>query len=186
MLLNNFRINTKNIILGFVSLALISYSAYIFNDKFKARFELAVDEISHLEKAHKNSSVGVRLRFLQNSLVLIKDNFLLGVGTGDFPEEYKAVNSLLSPEMPIATNPHNMYIFVMSHLGAFGLIFFFLVFYSLYKSLDIDSPLYTNLGVGLIVFFIIINLSDSYLLGHFTSFLFVFFVSILYKNHEPN
>ena len=39
-------------------------------------------------------------------------------------------------------------------------------------------------GILLPLFFMILMLSDSYLLGHFTSLLFVFFSSFIYKDFE--
>jgi len=124
------------------------------------------------------------MKLAENSLILIKENILFGVGTGDFPAEYKNVNSKNKSNLPNATNPHNMYLLVLSQLGIFGLFFFVRIFYMQLKSLHKTNSFFRNLGLGLIVFFIIINIGESYMLGHYTSFLFVFFSAFLFSNNE--
>ena len=44
---------------------------------------------------YSGSSVGHRLTFAKNSWELIKNNPILGVGTGDFPDEYKKIQNLI-------------------------------------------------------------------------------------------
>ena len=68
------------------------------------------------------SSVGVRILFTVNSWEIIKENALIGVGTGDFISEYKKINVLKSPLAPYSTNPHNMYVLVLVQLGIVGLL----------------------------------------------------------------
>ena len=43
-----------------------------------------------------------------------------------------------------------------------------------------------DLGITLPLVFLVIMWSDSYLLGHFTTLLFVFFSSFLYKDFEKS
>ena len=48
-----------------------------------------------------------------NSWEVIKKNPIIGVGTGDFPLEYKKINQINTPhlvdEVGYVTNPHNMW-----------------------------------------------------------------------------
>jgi O-antigen ligase len=41
-----------------------------------------------------------------------------------------------------------------------------------------------DLGIALPLMFLVIMWSDSYILGHFTTLIFVFFSSFLYKDFE--
>ena len=128
-----------------------------------------------------------RLTFAINSWEIIKENMLLGVGTGDFPVEYKKINSIRSPNTPYATNPHNMYVLVATQLGLLGLMSMFSIFYQqLLFAWRSKNELIKNTGIALPTLFLVLMLGDSYLLGHYTSLLFVFFSSFIYRDFEKN
>ena len=162
----------------------IFFTAYNSSDLFQKRVDLTITETL----SHSNSSagsIGLRLNFTRNSFDLIKKNPLIGVGTGDFPEEYSKVNLINSPEMPNPTNPHNMYVLILAQLGLVGLFSLFSIFYYQIKlSFNSTNTFIHNTGTALPLMFLVIMLSDSYLLGHFTTLMFVFFSSFLYKNFE--
>jgi len=131
--------------------------------------------------------VGLRINFARNSWDVIKENLIIGVGTGDFPKEYKKINKINSPNLPDATNPHNMYILVLMQLGFLGLLSMLSIFYYQIKlSFNSPSKLIRDVGITLPIMFLILMLSDSYLLGHYTSLMFVLFSSFLYKDFEKN
>ena len=118
---------------------------------------------------------------------MIENNILLGVGVGDFPSEYKKVNLKNTPHARNTTNPHNMYLLVWSQLGLIGLISFLSIFYYQIKlSRNSPSRFIRDFGIALPVLFSIILFSDSYLLGHYTTLVFMLFSSFLYKNFEKN
>ena len=77
-----------------------------------------------------------------------------------------------------------MYILILGQLGLFGLFSLLYGFYQQYQHRDKKDSVFKKLGVGLIVFFLVINLGDSYMLGHFTSFMFVFLTSIFFTSNE--
>ena len=68
------------------------------------------------------SSVGQRINYAINSWDIYKKNLLIGVGTGDFPNEYWKINKVNTPSLPAVTNPHNMYTLILCQLGLIGLI----------------------------------------------------------------
>jgi len=80
-----------------------------------------------------------------------------------------------------------MYILVAVQLGLFGLLGMLLIFYQQIKfSLSAKIKINRDLGFVLPLLFLVIMFSDSYLLGHYTTILFVFFSSFLYKDFEKN
>ena len=169
----------------------IFITAYQTSALFNQRANLAIDEIVNYDVQNvakhqsASSSVGIRILFAINSWEIIKENALLGVGTGDFPNEYKKISSKNSPEAPHANNPHNMYILVLVQLGIVGLLSMLSIFYYQIKlSFAQSNKFFRDVGFALPLMFLIIMLSDSYLLGHFTSLLFVFFSSFLYKGFD--
>ena len=86
-----------------------------------------------------------------------------------------------------ATNPHNMYTLITVQLGLIGLVSLLSIFYYQFKlSFNSSNKLICNVGITLPLMFLVMMLSDSYLLGHYTTLMFVFFSSFLYKDFEKS
>jgi O-antigen ligase len=159
-------------------------TAYQASPLFNERVNITIDSIQEYSN-NKNTSVGLRVTFTVNSFDIIKENPILGVGTGDFPTEYKKNNIKNTPHLPNATNPHNMYILILVQLGLIGIISFLSIFYYQIRwSFKSKNKFIKDVGFALPVLFLIIMLSDSYLLGHYTTLMFIFFSSFLYKDFE--
>ena len=162
----------------------IFISAYLLSPNFSDRVDTGYENISNYSEK-KGTSVGYRMTFTLHSLEIIKNNPIFGVGTGDFPEEYKKINMIRTPIMNNPTNPHNMYILVTTQLGLVGLISFLSIFYFQFKFAFQSKNIFVkNTGFALPAMFLVVMLSDSYLLGHFTTLMFIFFSAILYKDFE--
>ena len=184
-LVQNFGLKIKILIIGMFLSLMIAISAYQHSDIFRDRADYVINEFkAYEETGNFQSSIGTRLLFLENSLSIIKNNFLLGVGTGDFPQEYSRYNKINSPNGFESTNPHNMYLLQMAQFGIFGLLSLIAIYYYQIKCRIKDDKFLSNLGLGMMVYFLVINFSDSYLLGHFTSFQFTFFAAFLYQSEE--
>ena len=167
-----------------ILIPLIFFIAYYFFDAFSERIDQAIMVIFNYSEM-KSSSVGQRISFALNSIEVIKDNLIFGVGTGDFVIEYDKAHYKNTPEIISTTNPHNMYILVGVQLGLVGLVSFISIFYyQLRFGIQNQDTEMRDFGVFLPFFFMILMLSDSYLLGHYTSLLFVFFSSFIYKDFE--
>ncbi len=176
----------KSLFTVLVLVPLIFFAAYQTSDLFQKRVNLSIIEITDFSDEYY-SSVGVRINYAKNSLEVIKKNPIIGVGTGDFPSEYKKLNQINSPQLPNTTNPHNMYILITMQLGLIGLISMLSIFYYQIKlSFYASNRFIKDVGVTLPLLFLVIMWSDSYLLGHYTSLLFVFFSSFLYKDFEKS
>jgi O-antigen ligase len=176
----------KAAIVAFIVTCSIFFIAYQSSVIFQSRINDAVSNVINYE-SNKATSVGLRITFAINSLEVIKKNLILGVGTGDLPSEYAKVNQKNTPSLPNTGNPHNMYILVLMQTGIVGLFSLLSIFYYQIKlSLNSQDKFIRDVGMSLPLLFLIIMLSESYLLGHFTSLMFVFFSSFLYKDFEKN
>jgi O-antigen ligase len=169
-----------------VFIPLVFFTAYKTSPLFHDRVVLGVNSIiEYSQNTNYKSSIGYRLIFAENSWELIKKNPIFGVGTGDFPEEYKKINSLNTPSLPNITNPHNMYILVLSQLGLLGLFSMLtMVYYQIQLSFKENNRFYKDVGITLPILFLVIMWSDSYLLGHYTTLVYIFFSSFLYKRFD--
>jgi O-antigen ligase len=176
----------KSILLILLIMPSIFIVSYQTSSMFNERVNLALKEIyTHSEKEY--SSVGLRINYALNSWEVIKKNPFVGVGTGDFPKEYMKINTINSPNLPNTTNPHNMYTLVLVQLGFLGLLSMTSIFYYQIKlSFKSSKSFVRDVGLTLPLMFLVLMLSDSYLLGHYTTLMFVFFSSFLYKDFEKD
>lgn len=178
-----FKKNIKvAVLLTLFFLPSIFYLAYNTSDIFNNRVNEAKNNLVQLEE-NRNTSVGQRITFAQNSLKIIKENPLLGVGTGDFKNEYEKINEKYTPEVKTPDQPHNMYTLVLVQTGILGLITLLSIFYMQFKVAFTKSH-YKEIAIALPTLFLVIMLSDSYLLGHYTTLLFVYFSAFLYRDFK--
>ena len=171
----------KELVIFIIFIAIIFISAYKFSPIVHKRVNLAIYNISHYEN-HKNSSVGKRMTFWLNTIEMIKQHPVLGAGCGDFKDEYKIINNKNTPFFVIASQPHNMYLFIWAINGLFGIIVLLLLFIYMFICAFKINDRYKELRIIFVLLFVIINFSDSYLLGHYTTSLFVFFTALFFKD----
>ena len=176
----------KSIIAILIVIPTIFFTSYQSSDLFNKRVNLAVIEaMTYTDKV--SSSFGNRINFSLNSLQVFKQSPIIGVGTGDFPREYRKINEVNSPNLPNVTNPHNMYTLVLAQLGFIGLVSMLSIFYYQIKlSFNSSNKFIRDVGVTLPLMFLVLMLSDSYLLGHYTTLMYVFFSSFLYKDFDQS
>jgi len=174
----------KAIIIISITIPLIFIFAYNLSDLFNKRMNDAITNTLKYD-TDKNSSVGERYTFWINSYEIIELHPFIGVGTGDFKNEYKKVNQKNTPSSPDTDHPHNMYFLELVQFGILGFISLLsILFYQVKNSLRNDDLFIRYIGITFPLLFSIIMLSDSYLLGHYTGMLFIFFSSFLYKNYD--
>ncbi len=129
--LKTFNLNTR------IYQAIIGYNNYKFS------------------KNPNRSSALQRLEYWKTSIEIIKDNWLIGVGTGDmniaFTEQYKKMHSLLQKQYRLRS--HNQYLSILVGFGILGFIWFMItLFYPPFKTRKIHDYFFFT-------FFIIILLS---------------------------
>ena len=165
----------------FITIPLIFVSAYNTSKIFHDRVNLAIHNIKNV-KNNPNTSVGARIIFNINTIRLIKQHPFFGAGTGDFPREYKKINDKYTPNIVLTSQPHNMYLLVWAQTGIFGLLTLLsLLFMQIYIGFKKISPYY-RIQIILPSIFLVVMFSDSYLLGHYTTTLFVLFSALLFKD----
>ena len=180
------RISILKTVIFLFSLASIFILAYNFSPLFKERVNGVIYEVNNLEKS-RNRSVGLRITMWENSIRIIKNNPIFGVGVGDFSKEYKKVSEKYTPNaISDVFQPHNMYLFVWTSNGIFSLLILFILFFiQIFISFRKNDE-FKPIRLALAILFLVIMFYDSYLLGFHTTLLFVIFTSILYKNTNWN
>lgn len=156
---------------------------YRYSPVFQQRIDTARQEVKGF-RDNPDTSVGMRLLFVRNSLELIRRHPWIGVGTGDFQTAYAEVNRERSPASIATDNPHNQYVLVAVMLGIPGFLALLLIFAIMFfQAWQIRDDL-RRLRFAFPLFFLIIMLAESYLKVYETGFLFSLFSAVLFVR-EP-
>lgn len=160
----------------FISLAiLVIMFGYMYN--FSLQFDKRLkDAKSDIEKMVKNksfdSSIGLRVIGSYYSIEVIKNNFLVGVGTGDVMQE---IGKLSFEKHPYITkgikSPHNVYLQVFAQVGIMGFFIMMLMFYKIltYKTSDKKrDDIVKIVTIASLIFMIPGNFFDYFELAMFT------------------
>jgi O-antigen ligase len=191
-----FQYFPKNLFKAFLIsffIVLVTSSVFYVNSKiFSDRVDSAVTELSDY-KNHTKSSTGLRISAAINSWDIIKENPIIGVGTGDYRTEFikfsdKNELGLTNFRNGVMTyNPHNMYVLILVQFGLVGLIALLYMFYAQIKiAINSNEEFVRKIGVALPLLYLLIMLSDSYLMVHMTGLLFIFISSFVYKDYEAD
>ena len=121
-----------------ISLILILFSIINLNPLSKQRFQQTIEEVSTTSYSFLPYAPGHEKLWI-NSLNLVENNYLFGIGTQLYRSECPKKQSYC------ATHPHNMYVQIFTENGLIGLFLFFIPFiYLLFISLRIFLSQFTN------------------------------------------
>ncbi len=147
----------------------IVFLAYQIPD-IKSRVDAGINDIYTFSEQPK-SSLGLRYVFSFHALEMYKENPLIGVGTGDFTDEYKNFVKKEYADLPTTNNPHNQYLMILSTLGTIGFIIMLLMFCFSYKYGDKRAK-------SILIGYLAICFFESYLWRSNTSMAFLYFMVI--------
>ena len=167
--------NLKKIIawkfgLGLIVVATITVALLSVSKTSSDRINLAITEFKQSEQnSTKNiySSVGQRLIFWKNTIDMLPQYFVLGVGTGGFQAAYtKQVLDKTGLDALITQDPHNQYLKILIEQGVIGLL--------LYLSMILRVLIQSNKDASKFVLFstvLYIWLITSLFNAHFSTFM---------------
>jgi len=144
------------------------------------RLAMMADEIAGWQPGEPAyTSVGYRLEFYRNSLKLIAEHPVLGVGTGGFKRTYASL--VEGKGMDPTTNPHNEYLMVAIQLGLAGLALLFWLLITLWRrAADLPGGFERSAARGLVVLILSASLVSSTLVDHTEGFFFVWMSSLCF------
>ncbi|MGH8744046.1 MAG: O-antigen ligase family protein, partial [Burkholderiales bacterium] len=145
--------NWKGLALAAMLGTLLFAGAYLGSNTFHSRITKAASEFSqwHPDKtAAADSSIGLRMEWYKNSLKIIGDHPVLGVGTGGFSKAY--AEKIKGSDMLESRNPHNEYLLIAVQVGLVGLALLLYLFYRQWRlAAALPTALERNLAHGLIL-----------------------------------
>lgn len=152
---------------------------YLSNDYFRSRVDIGVADIQTFEQ-NPNTSLGQRATFLMHASRMFMDSPLLGIGVGDYPDEYEKLNQKYTPQLAPQWNPHNQYLYALTAAGIPGGILLLLVLLvPLARRCEADGWQYLRRAVPVLL--LTICLVESYLLRSNTSLMYVVFTAALWS-----
>jgi O-antigen ligase len=114
----------KSVAAGILVLLLLGVFAWINpSNPFFSRARTAIEEVKDWQYNHPaevTSSSGLRMEWMVNSLKIIRENPLIGNGTGSFKAVY--TRFVANTEMTVTDNPHNEYLMTAVQFGLAGVL----------------------------------------------------------------
>jgi O-antigen ligase len=178
----------KGLALAAILGTLLIAGAYLGSDTFRSRITKAANEFSQWrpdQAAAVGDSVGLRMEWYRNSLEIIRDHPVFGVGTGGFRQAY--AEKIKGTGMLPTANPHNQYLLIATDLGLLGLGFLLYLFYRQWRLAKLlPSALERSLAHALLLAIMSGCLFNSLLLDHTEGLLYGWMSGLLYAGLKSN
>jgi len=144
------------------------------------RIATTVQEFHQWQPASvSQTSIGLRLEFYRNTLAIIHEHPLVGVGTGGFPQAYK--KRVAGTGMTPTDNPHNEYLNILVQLGIAGLVMLLALFWVPWRTASrLPTSLEQHLARGLVLTIAAGCIFNSLLIDHTERLLFAWGLGILF------
>lgn len=165
--------------MGLLALMLV-IGIYQISPRLQERVDEMVTDIKVWQpNAGNETSTGERLDFYYNTIELVKQHPLLGVGTGGFAAAY--AQQVRGTGVEPTRNPHNEYLMIMVQLGVAGLALLLYLFYTQWRATArLPSLFEQDAAHGLVLTITITALFNSPLLDHTEGLFFAFMSAMLF------
>ncbi|MES2244382.1 MAG: O-antigen ligase family protein [Pseudomonadota bacterium] len=177
----------KGVAMGALVALFIGAAAFTLSSSVHDRVMRGIAEAQNFSTTTEETSLGRRMVMYQTTLGMIRDNPLLGVGTGGFKQSFSAIAAEKYSgwrAIPF-DDPHNQYLFVLAENGLVGLITFLLMIGMILKYCLKGGSIYGKMAAGCVLAWCATSLFS----GHFRTFpeghLIAFIVGILMVNRPP-
>jgi len=126
-----------------------------------------------------NTSIRQRLDFYYNSLQIVYQHPVFGVGTGGLKDAYaRQTQAIGAAPVP---NPHNEYLMIMVQTGVIGLILLLYLFFTLWREAERQDTSFTqDAARGLVLAYMVNCTFNSALLDHGDGLFFAFMTAALF------
>lgn len=156
--------------------------AFYASDRLRDRVGLVVSEFQAWQPNQgRDTSTGQRLDFYYNTLQIVRQHPLAGVGTGGFPAAF--AQQTQGTEALQTRNPHNEYLMIAAQTGLGGLALLLFLFYTQWRCAPrLAAPLEQDAARGLVLAYLVNCLFNSPLLDHSDGLFFAFMTAVLFAD----
>jgi O-antigen ligase len=179
------RTGWKSVAVGVVALALLAGSAYFGSTSFRDAVNRGITEYSQWRPDQPaDTSIGWRLEFYANTLRMIGEGPLAGVGTGGFPIAY--AERVKGTGRVDPGHPHSEYLLMAAQLGVFGLLGFLGLLFTHWRvARRVSPPADRSLASGLALAMAAGCLFNTLLLDHSEGLFYCWLTGVLCAGAEP-
>lgn len=170
----------KGLVVALAAGLIIGIAGYYGLGTMQKRIHLAVTEVEAWQPGQgiRNSS-GLRMDYYSNSLAIIRDHPLFGVGTGGFEKAYD--EKVRNTAMASSNNPHNQYLLITVQLGVLGLGALLYLFFTQWRMTGLlPTVLEQNLARGMLLTIASGSMFNSLLLDHSEGLFFAWMSGVLF------
>ena len=159
-------------------------AAYVSSERLHDRVSMVKSEFHEWQPNHgKDTSTGQRLDFYYNTLQIVQQHPLLGVGTGGFPSAF--AKQIAGNGAPLTVNPHNEFLLITVQTGLGGLVLLLYLFYMHWHcALKLSTAFEQDAARGLLLMYLINCALNSALYDHVDGLLFAFMTAIFFSGYR--
>lgn len=170
----------KWLAVGILAVFLTLGITYQTSERFRFRWVSAIqDGMRYLEGDTKaETSAGLRLQFLTETLKLSKEHVWFGQGTGSFKSVYQKHAKM--HQLHITQNPHNEYVNILFQLGLMGLTAFVAFLGFLYRYTFRLFTFDRWFAQGMLIAMAIGSLANAWLMDFTSGYFFVLILGICF------
>lgn len=164
-----------------LALTALAATAYQVSPRLHDRAGLVVSEFQAWQPDYgKDTSTGQRLDFYYNTLQIVRQHPVFGVGTGGFPDAF--AQQTQGKDVLQTRNPHNEYLMVAVQTGVLGLALLLFLFYTQWRCAPLlETPFEQDAARGLVLAYLANSLFNSPLLDHADGLFFAFMTAVLFN-----
>jgi O-antigen ligase len=174
------RFRWRGMITAVILVAAGFVGAYELSPSFHERVSGGVTEANRFQPGAAGlGGVRERLEFYHNTLALIRDHPVLGVGTGGFVNAY--AEKVRGTGTAATRNPHNQYLMTAAEVGLVGLALLMFLFAQQWRcAARLKDEHSRTLARALILTIMVGSLFNSLLIDHVESLLFAWLSGLLF------
>lgn len=155
-------------------------AAYHGSTRLHERVTQMMSEYQEWQPDHgKLTSVGQRLDFYSNTIEIVREHPLGGVGTGGFPAAFEQQTQ--GKDILKTNNPHNEYLLISVQAGIVGLSLLLYLFYTQWRCAPkLPSSFEQDAARGLVLMYVVNCMFNSALHDHADGLFFAFMTAVLF------
>ena len=169
------------VVLVFVGSAVTAYHS---STRLQQRLDLVASEYHAWQPNNgTDTSTGQRLDFYYNTLQIMQQRPIFGMGTGGFTAAY--AQQTAGKEVSQTTNPHNEFLLVAVQTGIIGLALLLYLFHTLWRCAPLlNTPFEQDAARGLVLAYLVNSAFNSPLHDHADGLLFAFMTAVLFAGFK--
>ena len=180
------QLGAKGLAVAGIALGALAVVVFLSPDTMlHKRITLADDELQQWRTGAPpdlRSSIGQRLEILRNTLEVIRDNPVFGVGTGGFGEAYAALASRTGDTL--TKNPHNEFLMIIAQFGLAGLFVLICLFATQWLvAARLPDRFDQTAARGFVITMVVASILSSTLVDHAEGLFFVYMSGLLFAGY---